>query len=176
MYSQVLLIPEAKLGVVVLTNSMTGISTALANTIVDEFLGGEKTDWLMQGLERDRKDRAAFYQRIKDATTPKAEGTQPSHDRQACVGTYRCPLYGDANICLEDDKLVLRLLPNPELVADLTHLHYDTWVIRWRKEFAWFAEGTLQFVPDSNGAFQELRLDVPNDDLWFDELKLRRIP
>ena len=46
----------------------------------------------------------------------------------------------------------------------------------WRKSFAWFAEGTVQFVPDAAGVFQELRLDVPNDDLWFDELKFRRKP
>jgi CubicO group peptidase (beta-lactamase class C family) len=175
MYSHVLLIPEEKLGIVVLTNSMTGISTALTNTIVDRFLGGAETDWLTAGLERDRNDRAAFYKRIGEATTPKVLGTQPSHDREACTGTFRCPLYGDATVRLEEDKLVLRLLPNSELVADLEHLHYDTWVIHWRKEFAWFAEGTIQFVPDASGTFQELRLDVPNDDLWFDELQLKRV-
>ncbi|MGV2339608.1 MAG UNVERIFIED_CONTAM: hypothetical protein LVR18_38280 [Planctomycetaceae bacterium] len=70
---------------------------------------------------------------------------------------------------------MLRLLPNPDLVADLEHLHYDTFVIRWRTTFAWFAEGTIQFVPDADGVFQQLRLNVPNDDLWFDELQLRRI-
>ena len=176
MYSQVMMVPEENLGVVVLTNSMTGVSTALANTIVDEYLGGEKKDWLTPGLEQDRKNRTAFYERIQKATTPKAEGTQPSREKQAYAGTFRCPLYGDATVTLEEDKLVLRLLPNPELVADLTHLHYDTWVIHWRKEFAWFAEGTIQFVPDNLGNFQELRLDVPNDDLWFDELKLNRVP
>ena len=176
MYSQVMMVPEENLGVVILTNSMTGISTALANTIVDEFLGGEKTDWLKQGLERDRNGRTAFYKRIKDATTAKAEGTQPSRELESYAGIFRCPLYGDATVSVEDDKLVLHLLPNAELVADLTHMQYDTWVIHWRKEFAWFAEGTIQFVPDSNGVFQELRLDVPNDDLWFDELKLERVP
>ncbi len=76
----------------------------------------------------------------------------------------------------ENGRLVLRLLPNPDLVADLEHLHYDTFVIRWRKTFAWFAEGTIQFVPDADGVFQDLRLNVPNDDLWFDELQFRRIP
>jgi hypothetical protein len=85
-------------------------------------------------------------------------------------------MYGDAEIAVENGKLVLWLAPNPDLVADLEHLHYDTFVIRWRKTFAWFAEGTIQFVPDAVGQFQELRLDVPNDDLWFDELQLKRIP
>ncbi len=176
MYSQVMMVPEENLGVVVLTNSMTGISTALANTIVDEFLGGEKKDWLDPGLEQDRKNRTAFYDRIKETTTPKSEGTSPSHELMSYAGTYRCPLYGDVTVSAEDEKLVLRLLPNAELVADLTHMQYDTWVIHWRKEFAWFAEGTIQFVPDNHGVFQELRMDVPNDDLWFDELKPFRVP
>lgn len=175
MYSYLLMVPEERLGVVVLTNSMTGISTPLAMTIVDRYLGGEQTDHLGPGAERDRKDREAFYQRIKDATTPKAEGTSPSHPLASYAGKFRCPLYGDATVTVENDKLVFRLLPFPELVADLTHLHYDTWVIRWRKEFAWFAEGTIQFVPDADGKFQDLRLNVPNDDLWFDELKLHRV-
>ncbi len=176
MYSHVLLVPEENLGVVVLTNSMTGISSPLANTIVDGFLGGEQTDWLTSGLEKDHADRAAFFKRISDAITPKDPGTQPSRSVDACAGTFRCPLYGDVTVSVDDAKLVLKLLPNPELVADLTHLQYDTWVIHWRKDFAWFAEGTIQFVPNAAGTFQELRLDVPNDDLWFDELKLRRVP
>ncbi len=70
---------------------------------------------------------------------------------------------------------MLRLLPNKDLVADLTHLQLDTFVIRWRTDFAWFREGTIQFVPDAQGIFQDLRLDVPNEDLWFHELKLRRV-
>lgn len=176
MYSHVMLVPEQNLGVVVLTNSMTGISSALTNSIVDKFLGGDQTDWLKSGLDNDRRGRSAFYQRIADAITPRVEETQPSQPKSAYTGTFRCQLYGDATVALEEDKLVLRLLPNPELVADLTHLQYDTWVIRWRKEFAWFSEGTIQFVPDASGTFQELRLDVPNDDLWFDELKLKRMP
>ncbi len=176
MYSQVLLVPEEQLGIVVLTNSMTGLSGALANTIRDRFLSVADTTLLADGLERERKNRAAFYQRIADSIVPKAEGTKPSRSLDAYAGTFRCPMYGDATVTVEAEKLVLRLLPNSDLVADLTHLHYDTWVIRWRKDLAWFAEGAIQFVPDSSGNFQELRLDVPNDDLWFDELKLKRVP
>jgi len=187
MYSQVLLVPEERLGIVVLTNSMTGISTPLARTLADQFLGGDTRDWLTPALERDSADRAAFYARIQQAVTPPertpdatldtpAESTSQAHRvPDDYTGKFRCPLYGDAVVTKEGDRLVLSLLPNPELVADLTHLHYDTWVIRWRKEFAWFAEGTVQFVPDAKGVFQELRLNVPNEDLWFDELKLKRI-
>lgn len=175
MYSRVVMVPEEKLGVVVLTNSMTGISTALANRVVDTYLGGgELKDWAASGLERDRKNRRQFYERIEKATTAVAEDTQPRLPLDAYAGTYRSKLYGDATVGVEDGKLVLRLLPNKDLVADLGHLHYDTFVVRWRNEFAWFAEGTGQFVLNSVGKVTELKLDIPNDDLWFDELELIR--
>ena len=176
MYSQVLMVPEEQLGVVVLTNSMTGIANALCMTLADHWLGGPTKDWLGEGLQNDRDGRKDFAERIAAAIKPKASGTQPSHALEDYAGEYRCPMYGDAEIAVENGKLVLWLAPNPDLVADLEHLHYDTFVIRWRKTFAWFAEGTIQFVPDAVGQFQELRLDVPNDDLWFDELQLKRIP
>jgi CubicO group peptidase (beta-lactamase class C family) len=105
MYSQVMLVPEEKLGIVVLTNSMTGLPSALANTIVDEFLGGEKRSLLSEGLERDRSDREAFYKRVNEATTQKVAGTQPSRSMDAYVGTYRCPLYGDITVAKECDRL-----------------------------------------------------------------------
>jgi hypothetical protein len=174
MYSRVLMVPEEKLGVVVLTNSMTGIASALAYQILDAYLGGNPSDWSEDGLQRDRKRRADFYERIKKAITPVAEETTPSLPLDAYTGTYQCQLYGDTVVSVEDDQLVLRLLPNPKLIADLTHLHYDTFVIRWRNEFAWFAEGTAQFVLNSTGKVVEVKLDVPNDDLWFHELKLKR--
>jgi CubicO group peptidase (beta-lactamase class C family) len=176
MYSQVLLVPEEQFGVVVLTNSMTGLPQALCMTLADEFLGGPTQDWLTDGLKRDQDGRQEFASRIAEAVRPKALDTRPSHPLAACTGRWRCPLYGDASVVEENGRLVLRLLPNPDLVADLEHLHYDTFVIRWRKTFAWFAEGTIQFVPDADGVFQDLRLNVPNDDLWFDELQFRRIP
>ena len=179
MYSQVLLIPEAELGVVVLTNSMTGIASALTMTIADQYLAdadGQPGQWLQQGLESDRSGRQEFYDRIQKAVQPVIAGTQPSHSLDAYAGKFECPLYGAAEVRLENGGLVLQLQPFPELTADLVHLHYDTWKIVWRKSFAWFAEGTVQFVPDAAGVFQELRLDVPNDDLWFDELKFRRKP
>ena len=84
-------------------------------------------------------------------------------------------MYGDATIALEDGGLVLRLLPNPDLVADLTHLHHDTFLIEWRNTFAWFGKGAATFLFDPYGAVTEIKLDVPNDDLWFDELELKRV-
>lgn len=175
MYSQVLMVPEKKLGVVVLTNSMTSISSLLAYRALDVLLDGDKKDWSADNLAQFRKSREEFTAKIAKITTPVVAGTKPSHPFSDYVAKFRCPMYGDATISLEGEQLVLRLLPYPLLVAELKHLHYDTFEIRWRNEFAWFDGGTAHFVADARGKFQKLELDVPNDDLWFHELKLQRL-
>ncbi len=174
MFSRVVLVPEENLGVVVLTNSMTGITTAVSNRILDAFLGGEPRDWSAEMLERDLSYRAQFFARIDDAMAAKAAGTTPSLPLTAYTGTFGGALYGDAEVTLEDDGLVLRLLPAAQLVADLTHLHHNVFRLEWREEFAWFGGGNANFILDANGEVGEIKLDVPNDDLWFYELELIR--
>lgn len=175
MYSQVLMAPEKGLGVVVLTNSMTGIGSAITYKVMDTFLGGAGRDWSSEMLPGAMAGQQAFERRIRETITPVATGTRPSQEPPAYTGLFRCPMYGDARVELENGKLVLRLLPYPDLVADLAHLHYDTYEVRWRKDFAWFGGGTAQFIPDSKGRFVRIALDIPNDDLWFYELKLERV-
>ncbi len=175
MYSEVLMVPEKKLGIVVLTNSMTSIGSAITYKIVDSALGVPDRDWSEENLQQFQRSREAFYQRIQKATTPVVENTQPSHALDSYTGAFECPLYGNASVEFVEGKLQLRLLPYPELVADLEHLHYDTFVVKWKRSFAWFNEGTALFVPDASGTFQRIELNVPNDDLWFHELKLRRV-
>jgi len=75
-------------------------------------------------------------------------------------------------VALEGGGLVLRLRPNPDLVADLTHRQRDSWTIEWRRPWPWFGKGVAQFVLGIDGTVAELRLNVPNQDFWFTELKL----
>jgi hypothetical protein len=39
---------------------------------------------------------------------------------------------------------------------------------------AWFGQGTATFLLDEFGTVTEMKLDVPNDDLWFHELEMKR--
>lgn len=174
MYSQVVMVPEKKLGIAVLTNSMTGIGSALTYRIMDAFVGAPERDWSAENLPGFQRSLEGFQKRIQDRIAPAAQGTSPSHPLEDYSGTFKCPMYGDARVALENGRLVLQLLPFPDLVADLEHLHYDTFKVKWRKTFAWFGEGTAHFVADAKGRFTKLELDIPNDDLWFDELKFAR--
>lgn len=174
MYSQVALVPEEDLGVVVLTNSMTGVPGAIVNCIIGAYLSDTNCERDIEAVERWKESRERFRERQDRAEAERIPGTTPSLPLDAYTGTYGGPMYGDATITLEDGHLVLSILPNPDLVADLEHLHLDTWIIRWRKELAWFGKGTAQFIPDASGHILEMKLAVPNDDLWFEELEMKR--
>ena len=174
MYSAVSLVPEERLGVVVLTNAMTSIGDALAARVVDAYLGATARDWSQEHLEREREHVKQWTGAIQKAKEPELPGTKPSLSLEAYAGTYSGNVYGEASVSLDSGALVLRLLANPDLVADLSPLQLDTFVIRWRKAFPWFAEGRAQFVLDNRGQVTRLELNVPNEDFWFQELDLRR--
>jgi hypothetical protein len=83
-------------------------------------------------------------------------------------------MYGEATVSVEQGRLVLRLLPNPDLVGDLTHWHYDVFEVTWRTDFSWFGKGRVQFATDLNGAVTDMKVSVPNHDFWFEELEFKR--
>lgn len=174
MFSRVALVPEENLGIVVLTNSMTSLPVALTYTILDAYLGGGDTDWTAYYRERAERARERTAERRAEFAAERVEGTDPSLPLANYTGTYGGPMYGEAVVTSEGGVLVVSFLPNPDLVGDLTHHHFDTFVIEWRRTFAWFDEGTVQFILDPSGDVLEMKIDVPNEDLWFYELEFRK--
>lgn len=175
MFSRVALVPDEGLGLVILTNSMTGISTPLMYRILDAYLGGEEQDWSAEALDRSRSSLIPEERTWLRWEEDRKQGTSPSLAPAELAGRYTGPMYGDATVAVEDGGLVLRVEPNPDLVGDLSHWHDDVWRVTWRYDFAWFGDGLVQFVPDHEGTVQEMRIDVPNGDLWFHELELKRV-
>jgi len=174
MYSAVSIVPDDRLAVVVLTNAMTGIADALAMRVLDAYLGVPPRDWSAEGLARERfhvAARAAAVQKVGEAHVA---GTKPSLPVEQYAGRYTGHFYGDATVTLENGALVLRLLANPQLVADLTHIELATFRLTWRHDFPWFGEGKAHFVLSSEAQVSELKLDVPNEDFWFEEIDLRK--
>ena len=59
----------------------------------------------------------------------------------------------------------------PDLNATLSHWHHNTYQINWDQTHAWFGFGTVQFVLDNNVNVTGLQFDVPNDDIFFEEIQ-----
>ncbi|MEM1136387.1 MAG: serine hydrolase [Bacteroidota bacterium] len=173
-YSRVMLVPDENLGIIVLTNTMEGIATPLSYYIVNAFIKKDQRDWSKEALEKSRKDNRREKEIAKRQAT-KIENTQPTHALAAFCGTYNDPMYGKIEVYEKENTLHINFEQAPLLSATLKHWHYNTWEIIWDKTHAWFDFGTLQFVLDNNLTVTNLKFDVPNYDIFFEELNMQKV-
>lgn len=177
MISQVALMPEENLAIVVLTNSETGLASFLVNKTFDVFLGVAKRDWSGEALARKKDNDAAQAAAKKKIEDERVLNTQPSLALAQYAGTYGGQMYGEAKVTEENGKLVLRLVPSPMFVGDLEHWHFDTFRLKWRDSVVYpFPKGFVTFTLDAHAKVNELKLDVPNADFDFTELEFKRMP
>jgi len=178
MISRVAMVPEIKLGLVVLTNSINSLPPALAYKIIDTYLGVPPKDWSQIYLERNKKASEKDEERIarikeKIAMREKAAPTPKLED---FIGRYGGPMYGDVDVTLEKDRLVLNFLPSPIFISDLTYMSYDTFLLKLRNKFSFIPHGigTVQFLRDMDGKVVEMKVDIPNHDFFFTELEFKK--
>ena len=133
MRAQVAMIPEEKLGLVVLTNLHGNVlPVALMYKIFDLYLNVPQRDWSADMLKvRDNLEQQAKTAE-KKAESERVQGTSPSLALDKYAGTFQSDMYGEAKVALENDKLVLHFGPN--FTGDLQHWHYDTFRVVWRDQ------------------------------------------
>jgi CubicO group peptidase (beta-lactamase class C family) len=173
MYSQVALVPELELGIVILTNTMKGIATPLRNYIINAFIEKDIRDWSGDALKKLGK-KSSVELNIEAQKEARVSNTKPSLELSKYAGSYQTNMHGPIYILLEKDKLRLEFENAPDLSAALEHWHYDTWEIKWDKVHAWFDFGTIQFQYDNEMKVTGFEFDVPNYDIFFEELKVQK--
>lgn len=175
MITQTAMMPSENLGLVVLTNSETGAIGIMRNKILDVFLDSPKRDWNAEALERAKQGKIREDAENKKVDETRIKDTRPSLALKDYAGTYSGEMYGDVTITEENGKLVMRLVPAPNFVADLEHWHYDTFQIKWRNSVNYnFPRGWVIFTLNRQGKTEQLIIDQPNNDFWFYELELKR--
>lgn len=175
MISQVAMMPEENLGVVVLSNSETAVPSILVNKVFDVFLGVPKRDWSAELLARTNQAKAAEASEEKKLEEARARNTKPSLALAQYAGTYTGAMYGDAKVSEEQGHLVVRLVASPNFVGDLEHWQYDTFRVKWRESVSYpFPKGFITFNLNPQGKVEEMKIDVPNPDFDFKELEFKR--
>lgn len=178
MVSRVTLVPERKLGIVVLTNQEVGAAfNAVTLRILDAFLEAPPTDWLSAYAAAVAQQHSDADEKWKKLLAARDKASKPSLPLAAYVGKLRDPWYGDVDIAREGGKLVMRFSRTPQLVGDLSHWQQNTFIVRWRER--WLnADAFLTFALEPDGAIREARMEAisPLTDFSFDFHDLRLAP
>jgi hypothetical protein len=158
MRAEVALMPEEKLGLVVLSN-MNGslLPVALMYRIFDSFLHAPPRDWSAEFLKTTKTLEQAGQAAEKKQESERVTGTNPSLALDKYPGTYRNDLYVDVTVTSNNGKLHLRF--GPAFTGDLEHWHYDTFRARF------FAAGDAKifvtFALNAQGKLDNLTLGMP---------------
>lgn len=128
MLSFVAMVPERKLGIVVLTN-VTGhnaLYSALGQRILNFFLGAPARDWSAMALAQTVKAEQGADAQIKAMMAKRPADGKPSRPLEEYAGTYRNEMYGDVTVAMESGALRLHYFTAVNLA--LAPFAYETFV------------------------------------------------
>lgn len=155
MLSQLGMLPEEHLGVIILTNyDDQSLFQALLFRVFDLYLGQPVTDWSQVFFERDRGSPP-------EAPAQPIPGTRPSLDLGAYAGHYRNDLYGNAEISLDGGQLRIALAAHPGFHGPLEHWQYDTFRAIWDDRYG--GKSPVTFTLDSDGKVRDFRVSIRPD-------------
>ena len=168
--SRVVMIPDLKVGIAVLTNQESGEAfDAIAFHMLDHFLGAPAFDWI-DGYAKVRARTAAGVAAAEGrAGAARDTASKPSLALATYAGTYHDAWYGDVTIAEDRGKLVMRFSHTPALIGDLEHWQHDTFIARWRdRELRADAYVTFALNPDGSIDQARMRAVSPATDFSFD--------
>jgi CubicO group peptidase (beta-lactamase class C family) len=165
MLSWMNVVPEEKLGIMILTNSDNhGMGTAIVYRVLDAYLGGPTRDWSAIQLAQFRRGQAAQQTRQKERLAARVPDTQPSRPLAAYEGVYADSMYGDLRVRVDGNRLVVDLGPTGA-GGTLEHWQYDAFQLVWRDRA--FGRSDLTFSLNRDGQPTTVRIESGQDPMVF---------
>jgi CubicO group peptidase (beta-lactamase class C family) len=182
MVTQVTLIPELKLAIMVFTNQQSGAAfRSVTNTILDSYFG-------MKGMDRIRLYSLAEQKAItraekitadiwKDINTQNAADS-PKPDNTIYSGIFSDIWFGEVSISEKNGKLFFESKRSPALTGEMYPYKGNTFVVKWNDR-SLDADAFVMFNLDKTGKARELTMEAisPLTDFSFDfqDLDFKRV-
>lgn len=178
MASQVMLIPELRLGVVLLENQQSSEAiNAVMLHIAKAYVGTGQQDWVaMLGAAADEERARVAAAGVEIEKTLKVH-ERPPLPLEAYAGTYRDAWRGDAEIGFKGGSLELRISRSQRLSGSLEHYRSGVFIVRWHDR-SLNSDLFAHFTTDSTGKVGGMTLEaLPTSagDLDFSDLDFKRV-
>ncbi|AXE21762.1 serine hydrolase [Runella rosea] len=171
--TQVTLLPELKLGIIVFTNQQSGAAfTAVTNTIKDSYLGIKGMDRVKENHDRVLANEAEA-KKITAEIWSVIEGQQKNNGAKMAadlfLGTYQDPWFGEAVISTKNGKLWFDSKRSFQLTGELLPYKGNTFIVKWT-ERSMDADAYVMFELDNEGKASGFKMKAisPLTDFSFD--------
>lgn len=165
--SQILMIPDKRLGVAVFTNQESSAAfQSISHRVLDYYLGAPTVDWLGGYKKMDAREAAEL---AKTTTKETARDTtiRPTLPLARYATTYTDVWYGDVSVTQEGGRLAIRFSHTPELAGTLEHQKGDAFIARWNDR-SLRADAFVQFVVQEGKVTEMKMTPTPGVDFSFD--------
>lgn len=157
-YSRLLLVPEEKLGIAILTNAESGGAlSALQWRILDQYLRVPASDWIAIVAAQEAAQHKEELAKVAKAAAARVAGSRPSLPLEAYDGEYVDAWYGAVTIRLEGGKRMLRFAHTPDLTGELEHFQYNTFIVRWQQRNL-NADAYVTFALNPDGSIERMKM------------------
>jgi CubicO group peptidase (beta-lactamase class C family) len=164
------MIPEIKLGIIVLTNQQSGHAfNAVTNSIKDGYLGIKGNDWIRILKEKSDKDKAEADAIMAQVTNKTKQSVFDEKALAFIHGTYSDPWFGDVIIHAKDGRTWLSSKRSPRLTGEVFYYKQNTFVVRW-KDRSFDADAFIVFITGEDGMIERMKMRAisPLTDFSFD--------
>lgn len=178
MVTQVTLIPELKLGIIVLTNQQSGYAfTTITNQIKDSYFGIKGTDRLTELKAREAKNESEG-DKVTNEVWAKIKTQNQKIDFSPYLGKYKDAWFGDIEISNRNGQLYFTSSRSPQLQGKMHYYQGNTFVAAWNDR-SMNADSYVMFNLDENAKAESIKMKAvsPLTDFSFDfhDLDLKRI-
>ncbi|WP_309641927.1 serine hydrolase [Flavobacterium sp.] len=149
--TQVTMLPELNLGIIVLTNQQNGAAfNAITNTIKDSYLGIKSDDYVTL-YSQQRKEKEDNADKISDevwATVAQNTKDKIKVDAKKYIGTYKDNWLGEIVLSEKKGKLYFQSSRSKQLAGEMFFYKDNTFAVKWNNR-SFLADALVIFSSDN---------------------------
>ncbi|TDG37985.1 serine hydrolase [Pedobacter changchengzhani] len=171
--TQVIMIPEINLGIIVLTNQQSGAAfNAISNTIKDGYFGIKNQDRIAVYNDNRLKNEKTGHEEVekiwKDIAANQRNNTFKP-DFKNYLGKYKDEWFGEVAITNVNGKMHFEAKNSPKLRGDMIYYKGNTFIVKWYDR-SLDADAFINFGLDNNALAEGFKIEAisPLTDFSFD--------
>ena len=171
--TQVTIIPEMKLGIIVLTNQQSGAAfNSITSSIRDGYLGIKGQDRIKTYNDnrlKNEKQASEMVAKVSSDIESQQKNNTIKPDVKSYFGTYNDAWFGQVTISEVNGKMHFQAKNAPKLKGDLTFYKGTTFIVKWYDR-SLDADAFVNFTLDNNANANGFKIAAisPLTDFSFD--------
>lgn len=175
--TQVLMIPEINLGIIVLTNQQSGAAfTAISNAIKDSYLGLPAYDHIGK-LSQQRQQKEDDADKITEevwASIAKNQKDKIKSDYKKLTGTFKDNWFGEIALYENKGKLYFTSKRSPQLTGEVFFYKDKTFAVKWNNR-SFLADALLTFSQENDNITMKPISPLTDFSYDFQDLDFHRL-